>query len=116
MPARAFETAVETKASVATLVEVSPALWVVAVVPLGSTTVLGSESVHDPDVVIGLAPVTVIWLAVPASPTLVTVPLPNEPQENPAVVDQFNPVVQVEPNAANVGNLTLYQFGPAVSE
>ena len=35
---------------------------------------LGSDNVNAPEVVIGLDPVTAISLAVPASPTLVTVP------------------------------------------
>lgn len=39
------------------------------------------DSVHEPLPVIGLEPVTVIWFAVPASPTLVTVPKP--PLEEP---------------------------------
>lgn len=41
------------------------------------STVDGNESVHEPDVVIGLLPVTVIWLAVPTRPTLVIPPPPT---------------------------------------
>ena len=38
-------------------------------------TAAGRVRVQEPELVIGLEPVTVIWFAVPANPTLVTVPL-----------------------------------------
>ena len=47
-----------------------------SVLPMLVCAVATKESVHDPLVVIGDEPVTVIWPAVPASPTLVTVPDP----------------------------------------
>ena len=47
----------------------------VPVVVAGNVTPpTGKLRVHEPDVVIGEAPVTVIWLAVPANPILETVP------------------------------------------
>lgn len=46
------------------------------VVPGSVTPPAGKLSVHEPDDVIGEEPVTVIWFAVPSSPTLVTVPDP----------------------------------------
>ena len=45
----------------------------------GAMNVDGTESVHEPLPVIGVDPVTVTWFAVPASPTLVTVPPPPLP-------------------------------------
>src|ERR1700735_4266032 len=65
-----------TKASVATLVVLSPAVCVVAVVPFGSTSVLGRPSVQVPVVVIVQVPVAAIWFAVPAIVALVSVPVP----------------------------------------
>jgi hypothetical protein len=40
----------------------------------------------------------------------------DEAQLNPAVVDQFNPFVHVDPKAANVGNLVMNQCPGAVVE
>ena len=48
----------------------------VPVVVPGNVGLFGMLRVQDPLVVIGLAPVTAIWLAVPNSPTLVTLPRP----------------------------------------
>jgi len=46
----------------------------VPVVFPGNVGLVGILRVHDPELVFGLVPVTVIWLAVPTNPTLVTVP------------------------------------------
>jgi hypothetical protein len=63
-----------------------------AIVPValafpGRTGFVGILRVHEPEDVMGLAPVTVIWLEVPTRPTLVTLPPPLPPKDPHVFVD-----------------------------
>ena len=61
----------------------------------GNVKVEGTEIVQEPEAVIGDAPVTVSWLAVPTRPALVTVPLllpdPHAPVANTTALLLFKP-------------------------